>query len=89
MEITFDQGKSETNLHERGFGFELAAEFDFAAAFFWVDDRFDYGETRHCALGPVHGRIYALVFTETETGIRIISFRKANKREVKRYERSR
>jgi len=86
MEITFDPAKSETNLRERGFGFELAASFDFAAALIWIDDRFDYGEIRYSALGPVHGRIHALVFAETETGIRIISFRKANKREVKRYE---
>ena len=32
------------------------------------------------------GRLHFVCFTETEKGIRVISFRKANKREVKRYE---
>lgn len=34
----------------------------------------------------VDGRVHSLVFVETGNGIRVISFRKANKREVKRYE---
>ncbi len=37
-------------------------------------------------LGYLDGRIHALVFTETAKGIRVISFRKANKREVLMYE---
>ena len=41
---------------------------------------------RISALGLVAGRLHALVFSETTKGIRVISFRKANKREVKRYE---
>ena len=36
----------------------------------------------------VAGRVHAVVFTETATGIRVISFRKANNREVKRYEQA-
>jgi len=31
-------------------------------------------------------RLHIVCFTETKDGIRIISFRKANNREVKRYE---
>lgn len=33
-------------------------------------------------LGLIGERVHALVFTETPKGIRFISFRKANKREV-------
>ena len=40
------------------------------------------------AIGLLHGRLHVLCFTETADGIRIISFRKANEREVKRHARS-
>jgi hypothetical protein len=36
-------------------------------------------------LGLLHGRLHVLCFTETGDGIRVISFRKANDREVKAY----
>jgi uncharacterized DUF497 family protein len=51
MDITFDPAKSARNEAERGFGFHAAADFDFAAALIWIDDRFDYPETRYSALG--------------------------------------
>lgn len=41
---------------------------------------------RIAALGLFAGRVHSLVFAESSTGIRVISFRKANSREVKRYE---
>jgi uncharacterized DUF497 family protein len=50
-----------------------------------VDDRRDYGEIRYRAFGVLDGRMHALVFVETIKGIRVISFRRANKREVKQY----
>ncbi len=89
MDIEFDPAKSERNRLERGFGFELAQAFDFETALFWIDDRMDYPEVRYAALGLVGDRVHALVFTETDSGIRIISFRKANQREITRYEHHR
>ena len=86
MDIEFDPAKSERNRAERGFGFETAADFVFETALIWPDTRFAYPEPRYCALGLVQGRVHALVFSETPAGIRVISFRKANAREVKRYE---
>ncbi|MDR1164060.1 MAG: BrnT family toxin [Candidatus Accumulibacter sp.] len=86
MEITYDSVKNADNLALRGLSFDRVEEFDFETAVFSVDTRRDYGETRLRALGRVEGRIHALVFVETLKGIRVISFRKANKREVKRYE---
>jgi Protein of unknown function (DUF497). len=47
-----------------------------------IDNRRDYGEIRHRALGFLDHRLHALVFVEIVGGIRVISFRKANKREV-------
>ena len=46
----------------------------------------NYGEIRRCALGYLGNRLHALVFTETTMGITVISFRKANKREIESYE---
>jgi uncharacterized DUF497 family protein len=64
------------------------ADFDFETALYAVDDRRDYREERWRALGRLDGRVHALVFAETTRGIRVISFRKANRREVKRYEKA-
>lgn len=86
MDITYDPAKSGRNIIDRGLSFARVAEFDFGTAIFVVDDRRDYGEVRYRGLGFVGDRVHALVFTETATGIRVISFRKANRREVQVYE---
>lgn len=86
MEITFDPAKNASNIELRGLNFEQAANFDFQTAIFWIDARKTYPEVRISALGLLAGRVHALVFAETTNGIRVISFRKANKREVNRYE---
>ena len=86
MDITFDPAKNARNIEERGLSFECVAEFDFESAVFVEDTRCDSGEPRWRALGLVGDRVHALVFVETGTGIRVISFRKANEREVKSYE---
>lgn len=86
MRIDFDTAKNERNIRERGLSFERVAEFDFETAILVVDTRRDYGEVRFRALGNLEGRLHALVFVGTPDGIRVVSFRKANKREVKLYE---
>lgn len=85
MKLRYDPAKSERNVQERGLSFERAREFDFETAKFWEDDRQDYPETRYVALGYLDGRLHVLVFCETEDGIRVISFRKANDREGKKH----
>ena len=85
MRVHFDPRKSERNIRERGLSFEQAAEFDFLSALVFVDERKDYGETRYVALGMLSARLHVLCFTETDDGIRVVSFRKANSREVARY----
>jgi uncharacterized protein len=59
--------------------------FDFEHAIFSLDNRKDYGERRFVALGLLDDRLHVLCFAETSDGIRVISFRKTNSREVKRY----
>lgn len=86
MRVEFDLAKNERNIRERALSFERAMEFDFETAVYVLDRRRDYGETRIRALGYLDKRLHALVFVETAHGIRVISFRKANKREVAHYE---
>ncbi len=87
MDIDYDSAKNAVNIRERALSFERARDFDFdfGSALITLDDRCDYGETRRVAIGYVGTRLHVLCFTETLTGIRVISFRKANSREVKRY----
>jgi uncharacterized DUF497 family protein len=85
MRISFDPNKSSKNAIERGLPFDVVSEFDFSSALFTKDERRAYAETRYVALGLLHGRLHVLCFTETGDGIRVISFRKANDREVRAY----
>jgi uncharacterized DUF497 family protein len=86
VDITYDPRKNERNIRERGLSFERAADLDFSTALRSIDTRRDYAETRHIALGYLDRRLHVLCFIETATGIRVISFRRANAREAKRYE---
>ena len=85
MRVDFDPAKNERNVRERGLSFELAADFDFETALVVADERREYGETRFVALGYLAGRLHVLCFVEATDGIRVISFRKANAREVARH----
>ena len=88
MKIDFDPAKHERNIRERGLPFDLAGEFDFSRAMVREDGRRDYPEPRFVALGFVGGRLHVLCFTPITDGIRVISFRKANRREEKLYEQA-
>ena len=85
MHISYDPTKSERNRRERGLSFDKAAAFDYQTALYAADERRDYGETRIVALGLIGDRVHVLCFVETDDGIRVISLRKANPREVNRY----
>ena len=89
MQIEFDPAKNEANVRERGLSFEAAESFDFGTAVIEQDRRWDYPEVRFVALGFLAQRLHVLCFTPIDDGIRVISFRKANKREVASYEQTR
>ncbi len=89
VHISFDPAKNERNVRLRGLSFERAADFAFETALFGVDERKGYHETRIVAIGLLGDRVHVMCFTETNDGIRVISFRKANAREVNRYAQAR
>lgn len=88
MEITFDPEKSKRNLRERGLGFEMVAEFELGSAIYAADTRKDYGEVRTRDLGFIGDTLYALVFTVRGSSLRVISLRRANRKERNRYEKA-
>jgi len=47
--------------------------------------RIDCGEKRRIAIGYLDGRLHFLCFVEIPSGIRVISFRKANLREARKH----
>lgn len=85
MELEFDPVKSEDNERLRGLPFSMVSDFDFETALIAEDNRSDYGERRWVALGLIAGRAYVVAFTWRDGRLRVISFRKANARESKRY----
>ncbi|NMM06021.1 BrnT family toxin [Polaromonas sp.] len=89
MNVTFDPAKDAANLAKHGFSLLDAVGFEWEAAVVWPDKRREYDEARMVALGYIGLRIMAVVFVdrppEQPTERRIISLRKANTREVKRY----
>lgn len=88
MLITYNSAKNQRNVALRSLSFDQVIEFDFETAMIAADNRKDYGEVRYNALGYLGERLHVLCFTMTEQGIRVISFRKANKREVIRYDQT-
>ena len=88
MDVAYDPAKCLRNIRNRELSFERANDLDWNATHIRLDDRNDYGEPRWIALGRLDGRLHVLVFTGTTTGIRVISFRKANARERSFYEQA-
>lgn len=85
MKIEYDPNKNQRNIEDRNLPFDRAAELDWDTALVWIDNRRDYGEVRYCALGYIGSRLHHITFTVREDITRVISLRKANKREVKKY----
>lgn len=86
INIEFDSEKSTRNESQRGLPFELVKTFVWETAVFFEDNRNDYCERRIVALGFIELRLHVICFTPIDDGVRIISFRKANKRELRNYE---
>jgi uncharacterized protein len=89
MGVSYDPKKCSRNVGERGLSFERVRGFEWSGAYVLEDVRRDYGEPRFQALGEIDGRLHMLVFTPRDGDVHVISLRKANRREIKRYEEER
>lgn len=88
MQIDFDPAKDISNQEKHGLSLALAAQLDWDAALAWTDERYDYSELRMIALAPGTGILYYVAFVDRDDIRRIISLRRANRREVKHYVQS-
>ncbi|MBI4809601.1 MAG: BrnT family toxin [Nitrosomonadales bacterium] len=70
---------------KHGVSLSMANDLDWEAALVWVDERFEYGETRMIALAPQTEVLYYVAFVNRGEVRRVISLRRANRREVKYY----
>lgn len=85
MEFEWDENKRRINLQKHSLDFANAHLAFTEDAFVIPDDRENYGEDRYILLGLVRERIVVIAFTIRDDVIRVISMRKANKREQKSY----
>ena len=89
MNLTFEPGKDAANQAKHGFPLLDEASLEWDSAVVWPDQRREYDEPRMVALGYIGLRIMTVVFVDRPpkqpTERRIVSLRKANSREVKRY----
>jgi hypothetical protein len=87
MQYEWEEAKAKANLAKHKIDFSEAVEFDWETAIETYDDRLDYEEDRWIALGFIREKLCVLVYTLRLDQIRIISLRKANKRERYFYEK--
>lgn len=85
MNISFDPAKDAANLAKHGLSLALAAQLEWESAVTWLDVRRVYGEPRQCGIGYIGLRLFCVAFVDRGEGRRIISLRKANKREERFY----
>jgi uncharacterized protein len=85
VRIDFDPGKDAVNIGKHGLSLAMAVGLDWNDALVWIDERQSYGEMRMIALAPKTGILYYVAFVDRGNVRRVISLRRANRREAKHY----
>ena len=86
MEIDFDEGKRRKTLNERGLDFAHGDRVFEGPKFTQEDDRFDYPEPRFQTYGFLDNRLVMLAWRPIPDGIHVISMRKCNDRERRKFQ---
>ncbi|MBA3904807.1 MAG: BrnT family toxin [Rhodocyclaceae bacterium] len=86
MAIEFDPAKDVSNVAKHGMSLVDFQGFDDDPLII-VDARKDYGETRYLGIGRIDGVGHCIVFTVRGGAMRLISFRRARDKEMRRYGR--
>ena len=86
MKCIFDPDKDKSNKEKHGLSLDDAKLLEWDEALSWIDSRRDYGEVRYVSLIPMKHRLYCVVYVDAKVNRRIISLRKANLREIDKYE---
>jgi uncharacterized protein len=89
MKFEWHEGKNKINIEKHGADFADAHEIFERTMLINQDNRMNYGENRFIGVGYIKSRLMVIIFTRREPNIiRIISLRKANKREQARFEKA-
>lgn len=82
----WDRNKNADNLRKHGLSFDDAADVFNGRCLTFEDRRIAYGEERYITMGHLEGRLVVIAHTPRGKNTRIISMRKANRREQEAYE---
>lgn len=86
MRYEWDKAKAAANLARHGVAFDSVKDFAWDRAEVAADSRKDYKEPRWIAASIIGDRVHVLVYTRRGYAVRVVSLRKANKREIRNYE---
>lgn len=85
MDYEFDPAKDNSNLDKHGLSLADAESFEWETAVVREDTRRQYAEQRFEATGYIGQRLHVMIYCLRSDTVRVISLRKANYREEKRY----
>ena len=85
MEFEWDERKNELNIRKHGVSFLSAARVFDGPVFTIIDNRIDYGEIRYVSIGTVEATELYVVYAIRNRRLRIISARRANRNERRKY----
>ena len=86
QDFEWHEDKRQKNIDDRGIDFvDILPLFSQPESVVFEDKRRDYGETRYILMGELNDLFFQVAFTMRDTGIRIISARRGNKRERRIY----
>jgi uncharacterized protein len=88
VKIEFDAAKNIVNRDKHGISLGDAARLDWNQMIVSIDLKREYGEIREIGLAPLGDRVYFVAFVRRQGVIRIIGLRKANNREIRKYEKN-
>jgi uncharacterized DUF497 family protein len=84
--FVWDRTKAARNLAKHGVAFESAWDFEWETSVVVDRSRRSDGERRQAAIGWLGKRLHTVIFTDRAEGVRLISFRRANRSEARVYE---
>ena len=85
MKFEWDEKKNQTNIEKHSIDFHDAVDIFNSIRFTAADNRRNYGESRNISIGTIGFHVCVVVYTARKEVIRIISARKANQRERRKY----
>ena len=85
MDFEWDPAKRLANIAKHGLDFAEVPRLNWDEVTILEDRRFSYSERRYWAFGMLDGHLHMVDLTRQQAVVRVISFRRASRKERKRY----